>query len=149
MAQTNTYNSNQVPHSIPGGVATFLNADGSAIGDSTAGVRTVEDISIKREGVYLKRKGPYGGAGGFVIAGKAGAKYAKLKQLEGSGTIQVPVEEDLAFIDIGQYFVLPYRGKNYRCVVYSIGDAFKTEQYWTQRVDYAIDQYVDPANPVD
>ncbi len=120
---------------------TFKTNTGAAMTDTLAGVRVIEEINIDRESVYIERPGPYGGAGGFAIAGAPSASYPAGKQVKATSVVQVPTEATGDFLGFGYYFEMNYNGSVFRFVIRKIGEPFKSEQYWRQNVELSLDHY--------
>lgn len=125
-----TYNSNNVGHSVPGGGAVvFKKADGT-----DGGTFVVEALSFERDGNAIARSNHEGGYGGFAIP-------ATPKQVTGNITIQIDSDAN-ARPEAGWYTDGTYRNAiEERLVLTKVSDPFNAGQSWTVTADFMVDHF--------
>lgn len=135
------YNSNNVPHGIPGGTVIFVRRGGTAIDDGTGGARVIDgNFSPKKDGVLIERPSQNKGDGGWAIANAAKAGEVAQKIQKTSIVIQYP-STDAEKIDLGYYYDVEYGNETARWVVHSAGEVFGGGDYWKQNLDVVRDNY--------
>lgn len=133
------YNSNSVPHSIPGGAVSWFDKDGGA-----KGVRTIEGFQPTRNVVKVMRPNQQGGPGGFALV--------EAEQATGSTTVQTPTTgastAATALITAGDYFIMDFTtlgGAVEKWVASDCSEGYETAQYWKQTVALLKDHFYVPA----